>query len=183
MQLVVGELDAGPRVAIVEQHVEPGCRQLGVQGLSHLLHAGGLLHVDRDQRHVERRDRLRPDDAALVVVLFDGGRHDARHADAVTTHGHHHRLALFVEHGGIHRGAVLAAELEDVADLDAAGDAERALAGGARVARDDVAQVHDFALRQVAAPVHAGEMHVALVRAADEIAHLRRRSGRRKVCT
>jgi hypothetical protein len=36
----------------------------------------------------------RPDDAALVVVLLDGGGHDARHADAVAAHLHHLGLAV-----------------------------------------------------------------------------------------
>jgi len=72
------------------------------------------------------------------VILLDGRRHDARHTNAIAAHEHGHGLALLVEHGGIHGLAVLAAELEDVADLDAARDAERALAGRARVARHDL---------------------------------------------
>ena len=108
------------------------------------------------------------------MILFDGGRHDARHTYAITTHGHHGGLALFVEHGGTHRLAVLASQLEDVSHLDPSGDAEPALARRARIAGDHVADVDDLAFRQVTGPVHAGEVHVAFVGAADEIGHLRR---------
>ena len=84
-----------------------------------------------------------PEDAGVVVVLFDRRRNDARHADAVAAHRRHDGLAVGVEHRALHRLGVLAAELEHVADLDAAGDAERALAVGRRIAGDDVADVGD----------------------------------------
>ena len=109
------------------------------------------------------------------MVLLDGGRHDARHADAIAAHQHDRALALLVEHRGVHRLAVLAAELEDVPDLDAAGDAERAPARRAGVAGHDVAQVHRLGFGQVAAPVDAGEVRVALVGAADEVRQVRGR--------
>ena len=70
----------------------------------------------------------------------------------------------------LHRLAVLAAELENVTDLDAAHDLERARRRRARVAVDHVAEVRGRGLRQVAAPVDAGEVQVLLVRAADEVA-------------
>ena len=67
---------------------KPGGGEFGVQRFGGLLHACGLLQVDRDERHVEGRDRLRPDDAALIVILFDRRRHDARHTDAIAPHRH-----------------------------------------------------------------------------------------------
>ena len=89
-------------------------------------------------------------------------------------------LAGFVEAGGVHRLAVLGAELEDVADLDAAADgkfpAAVALAGvGAGVALDHLAQVGADRLGQVAAPVHINKVFAVDVGAADEIGHARRR--------
>src|SRR5262249_34103914 len=66
---------------------------------------------------------------------------------------------------------VLGAQLEDVPDLDAALDLQRALAVRARVAFDDVADVADFPFRLQVAPVDAGEVEAGLVRAADEVAH------------
>ena len=97
---------------------------------------------------------------------------DARDADAVAAHLHQLRLAVLVEEGGVHRLAVLGAELEHVADLDAALDREHALAVGRGIAFDDVADVgHRVGLGQVAAPVDAGEVEALLVGAADEVAH------------
>ena len=109
------------------------------------------------------------------MVLLDGRRHDARHADAVAAHVHRDVAALFVLDAGLHGLAVLAAELEDVPDLDAAGDRERARALRAAVAVDDVAQVRGRGFRQVASPVDAREVRIGLVRAADEV---RERGGR-----
>ena len=89
-------------------------------------------------------------------------------------------LAGFVEEGGIHGCGILVAELEDVADFDAAAQFQRALAVRAGVAFDDVADVHHFLqFRQVAAEIDAGEVVAVLVGAADEIAHVRPRRGRR----
>ena len=133
---------------------------------------GVAVVADRAQHHRERRDRVRPDDAARVVVLLDGRAEDARHADAVAAHLHQLRLAGLVEEGGVHRLAVLGAEVEHMADLDAALDGEHALAVGRRVAGDDVADVgHQVGLGQVAAPVDAGEVEVFVVGAADEVVH------------
>jgi hypothetical protein len=64
------------------------------------------------------------------VALLDGGADDARDADAVAAHFHDLVLALLVEEGAFHRFGVLGAQLEDVADLDAAAQLQRALAVG-----------------------------------------------------
>ena len=122
-QFVVRELDAGTRIPIVEHGVEARCRQFGIKALGHFLHAWRFLHVHRDQRQVEGSEGFRPDDALGIVILFDGRRYDARHTDAIASHGHDDCLALLVEHGGVQRRAVLPAELENVTHLDAACDA------------------------------------------------------------
>ena len=66
----------------------------------------------------------------LVVVLLDDCGDDPRHADAVAAH--HHRVldARLVGVGGVERLGVLGAELEHVADLDAAVDRQRRPAAG-----------------------------------------------------
>jgi len=83
---------------------------------------------------------VRPDDAALIVILLDGRGDDARHTNAITAMSicTRHRL---IEHRGVHRGAVLASELKDVADLDAAHDLECAVPGGTRIAGHHIAQI------------------------------------------
>ena len=69
---------------------------------------------------------------------------------------------------------------ENMTDLDAAHDVERALAVGRRIALDHVADVGDaVGLAAVAAEVDAAQVKVGFVGAADEIAHDRDGRGRR----
>ena len=112
------------------------------------------------------------DDAAFVVALLDGGADDARDADAVAAHFHDLVLALLIQERAFQRLGVLGAQLEDVADLDAAAEFERPLAVGRRIALDHVADVGDGGRwRQVAAEIDAGEVEAFLVGAADHVAH------------
>ena len=46
---------------------------------------------------VERRQRPVPDDAVLVVVLFDVTRHDAINPDTVTPHNYGMLFAALIE--------------------------------------------------------------------------------------
>src|SRR5690606_32484852 len=154
-QVRVGELESRALRAIVEQHVETRVAELRVRVLGGFPHVLGLVHVDRDHDDVERRDRLRPDDAALIMVLLDRRGYDTGHTDAVAAPLHGPGLALGIEHGRAHRAAVLVAELEDLPDLYAAGDRERAAPAGARVAGDRVTQVRDLGQLRVALPVDA----------------------------
>ena len=132
-QLGVGELDARARVAVVVQHLDAGGGELGVQPVGCArAHASDFCRLSGTSTTWNGRDRLRPDDAALIVVLLDRGGDDARHTDAVAAHEQRDFLARLIEHVAFIALAVLAAELEDVADLDAARDPQRALAGGAR---------------------------------------------------
>src|SRR3989338_2573450 len=145
-QVHVGEDDAGALVAVVEEHLEAGGGKLVVELVHRFLHRRRLLVADWHKRDLERRDGAGPDDAVVVVVLLDGGGDDARDADAVAAHGHDDALSSLIEHCGVQLLAVLGAELEDVADLDAAADAEGAAAFaragiGAGIALDDPAGV------------------------------------------
>src|SRR5262249_30804216 len=94
----------------------------------------GLVLVGDHHVRVERRHRRRPPQPQLVVELFGDHGHQARHADAVRTHGQPYRLAVLAEHVRGERVGVLAAELEDVADLEAACRHEPTRAVGGRVA-------------------------------------------------
>ena len=60
------------------------------------------------------------------MALLDGGADDARNADAVAAHFHHLVLALFIEEGAFQRFCILGAQLEDMADFDAATQLESA---------------------------------------------------------
>jgi hypothetical protein len=130
-----------------------------------------LVHVNRHDGDLEWCDREREDDAALVVVLLDGRRHDAGNANAIAAHDHRDRAAFFVQHGGLHGFAVFGAELEDMTHFDTALEFQRAAPVGAGLAGHHVAQVGDDRFRQIAAPVHAKQVRAGLVRAADEICH------------
>src|SRR5580658_2384963 len=168
-ELGVGELDARAGVAVVVQHLDAGGSELGVQPVGDFTDTGGLLQVESNKDELEGRDRIRPDDAALIVILLDSRGHDARHTYAVAAHVERGLAAGLIEHQRLHGLAVLPAELEDMADLDATGELQSSLAGRARVAFHDVAQVGGRDLLHVAVPVHAGEVLVVRVRAADEI--------------
>ena len=175
-QLEVGEDHARAFAAVMEQDIDAGGLELCVELFRRRLHTLGLVHIDRRDRAFEGRDGERPHDALVVMVLFDGGGDDARYADAVAAHDHGHFGAAGVQHARLHGLAVLGAELEDVADFDAALDIERAAAVGTRIAGLGVAQIGDLGLDGVAAPVHAGQMMAPLIGAADEIREHGRRS-------
>ena len=89
------------------------------------------------------------------MVLFDGGRDNTRHADAVAAHHHRDLRAGVVEYARLHRFRILGAELENMADFDAALDIQRTAAIGTRVAGLGVAQIRHLGLGRVAPPVHA----------------------------
>ena len=119
-------------------------------------------HVD-----VGRGDLLGPAQALLVRRLLRERRDRTRDTDAVRAHRHPHGLAVLAEHVELEGVGVLAAELEDVADLDGAVELEARAALGAGVAlldHDDVEVVVDLevaarddVLRVLAVLVGAGD--------------------------
>ena len=110
----------------------------------------------------ERGDGRRKHDTALVIALLDGGSDDAGDADAVAAHFHDLALAVFVQVGALQGLGVFPAQLEDVADFNAAAEIQAALAVRRRVAGDDAdADVGDFRFGGVAAEVGAGQVEPA----------------------
>ncbi len=173
-QLGVGEFDPRACVAVVVEHVDAGHVELGVERIGRGTHLCGLVQIERYQYHMKRSDRIRPDDSPFIMILFNRGRYDARHTDAVTAHQHLHLRAGLVQHRGIHRGAVLASELEYVPHLDAPHDPQAPVARGAGVPRHDIAQVGGQRLGQVPAPVDPGQVGIAFVGTANEIGQRQR---------
>ena len=168
----VGKHRARTLTPVVEHHIDAAVHQVGMQPVSSGFHVGGTVVANRTNHHGKRRNRRRPDDAARIEVLFNGSAQDACDANAVATHLHELRLAGFIQVGGLHLLAVIRAEQEHVAHLDAALDCQHAGAIRCRVASDDIANVrHDIRLGHVTTPVHTGEVKIRLVGAADEIAH------------
>ena len=90
------------------------------------------------------RGQNRPSSSWVLSATAATARRDA---DAVGAHGDRDELAVLVEHLQAERLGVLAAELEDVADLDAAGGLERAAADRAGVAVADLGRL-DGAVRR-----------------------------------
>src|SRR3984893_3299353 len=168
-QLGIGELDARACVTVVVQDLDPGGGELGIQAVADFADTRGFLQVQGYQHYLEGRDRCGPDDAALVVVLFDGRGHDARHTDTVAAHVERGFAARLIEHQRLHRLAVLAAQLEDVTHLDAARNLQAPLAGRAGIALDDVAQVRSGGAGHIPLPVHARQMRILLIGAAHEV--------------
>src|SRR5690606_35539898 len=164
-QLGVGELDArGDALAVVDQDADALGLQLPGQAqrdLDLLALAGG------DHVHVGGGHGARPDDALVVVGLLDDGGDHAGDPDAVGAHGDPLGLAVRAERVHLEGVGVLAAQLEEVADLDAA----RAVQGAAAVRRGvAVAHVGDVehAVRgEVPAADQVDHVVVALVRAGD----------------
>ena len=97
------------------------------------------------------------------LLQLGDDREDARHADAVGPHRHRDELAVLVEHLEPERLGVLAAELEDVADLHAAGEFDRAGAVGRRVAGAHLGDLDGAVAGEVAAGDQAEDV-VALRR-------------------
>src|SRR5882762_985008 len=172
-ELGIGEFDAWTGVAIVEQHIDAGGVELLIQRIRRLLNARRLLVIDRHQHDLERGDRFRPENAVGVVILFYGRGDDPCDADSVTAHVHSQRLTLLIEDTGVHGGAVQLAELEDMADLDAACDLQGSTAGGAGITALRIADIGGLRFREVASPIHATEVHVFLVGPAYEIRQVR----------
>ena len=129
----VGELDPRALIAVVQQHVQARIPQFFIELLGAGSHGFRLLHVEGNDSQVEGRHAVRPDDALLVVILFDGCGDYAAYANTVTAHGDGDVFAVFIQHFGLHGLAVLGAKLENVTDLDTALDAQLALAIGGGV--------------------------------------------------
>ena len=126
------------------------------------------------------RGQHRPSSSCVGSAIAATARDDA---DAVRAHRDHDLLAVLVEHLEVERVGELAAELEDVADLDAAGDLEGAaapfghgspvahLGGLDRAVAGEVAagdQVEDVPARLVGAGDPAGALDDARV---EQVAH------------
>ena len=95
-ELPVGEHHAGTHVAVVENDVDALSLELFIETVGGFAHGFALRVVHRADHHFERGDRIRPDDAALVVALLDGSAGETGHSDAVAAHFENLRLAVFI---------------------------------------------------------------------------------------
>lgn len=119
----------------------------------------------------ERGNVVRPQNAAIVVVLLDSRRHHAGHADTVAAHGQDLVAPVFALHRCLHRFRVLGAELEDVAHFDTALNQQGTFSIRARVADHHVADIGHFRGGDVAIPVDAEVVFVVDIGPGAEVAH------------
>ena len=129
-QFPVGKHRPRALVAVVEHDIHASACEFSVELVGSGFYVGKAVGADRAQHHGKRGNRIGPDDAARVVVLLDGGGRQARDTDAVATHFHELRLAVFIEKSGVHGAGIFGSEVEHVADLYAAFNCQHALAIG-----------------------------------------------------
>src|SRR5262245_43740436 len=108
--------------------------------------------IDRHDHNLQRCNGYGPNDAIGVMMLLDGSRRGTADANAIATHHEGMRCAIDVEIGGVHRCAILRAQLKHVPDLNAAYDSQRFAAPGARISLTHQPHV-DVAIDTEIAPV------------------------------
>src|SRR5690606_39863514 len=110
---------------------------------------------DRADHHLKRGNGTGPDNALVIVALFDGGRRNPADSNAVTTHLNHSGFAIFVQVSGAQRFGVGVAQEKHVTNFDPSLNRKGA-AGRIRIAFDHIADIVDGGFGQVTTPVDAG---------------------------
>ncbi len=172
-QFPVAQHHARTLAAVIQRHIHACGDEFGVERVRRLAHGLAAVITDGADHGSERRDRIRPDHALGIVILFDAGPEDAGDADAVAAHFQRLRFTLVVEECRAHRGRIFGAQIKHMPHLDAAADRQHALAVRAGIARLHIADVGHFGLRQIAPPVDAGVVEIHRIGADDEVAHIR----------
>jgi len=104
-QFGVGELHARSNIPVIKQYFVTKTGKFLVQGFGRLTDNVRAVHVDWHEHDVERRQRFRPDNAVVIVVLFDRSADDSGNADSVAPHCHRTILAVAILHRCAHRFA------------------------------------------------------------------------------
>ncbi|MOA12862.1 hypothetical protein D3C78_1328870 [compost metagenome] len=129
------------------------------------------MHIHWQNRDLERGDSIWPDDAAIVMILFDSRRHHASDPNTVAAHGQDLITAVFALNRRLHCFRVLGAELEDMADFDTAFDQQCAFTVRAGIAFNDVTDIGNLRQRQIALPVDTEVVFTVNVGTGAKIAH------------
>ena len=162
-QFGILELEAGPFVAVVQDDVHSLGHEFGIDFFGELHDGAAGGDGQRGETNGVRGNGNGPDDAVLVVGLFDDGLHGAGNADAIGPHDGGLLLAGFVEEQGVEGFAVFDAEFEKVADLDGAADGQGLAAMGARFAGLDQAQIAPLSDPDVAGDFDLAQMESIFV--------------------
>ena len=124
-QVGVLELHARPLVAVVQSTSMPAPGELVVQLLGGASPTRASVTFTGDDEHLVGRQRHRPDDAVLVVVLLDGRGDDPVDADAVAAHDDRVLLRRLVEELALQRLGVLVPSLKTWPTSMACADRQR----------------------------------------------------------
>src|SRR5882672_6705436 len=106
-------------VGIVIEHVDALGLKFAIKLLAGAID-GSIALLQVQDHGCERRDGLRPFDASIVVAGLDDGADQARDADAVGAAMDRRVDAVRTCDQRLHRVGIFGAEIEDLADLDAA---------------------------------------------------------------
>src|ERR1039457_6850608 len=165
------ELHAGALVTVVVEDLDAR----GLQFLVELVRRREDRRVPLERRDDARirRERHRPDDSDVVVMLLDRRRDRAAEAKPVASHRERDHFLILVRDLAFHRLGIFRPELEDVPHLDAPFDVERARTHWRRVALTrgrDLDDAGERGLRyHVAGDAHAGVMKPLTIGPAPEV--------------
>src|SRR5436190_504666 len=162
-QLGIFELHSRPLVAVVEDDLHTPFRELGVNFLGQSHHRTVRSHIQRRDANGVRRDGQRPDDAVLVVALFEDGLQGAGHTDAVRAHNGRLLFAGGVKEQRPERLAVFGSQLEHVTDFDRPPDFERPTTAHTRFTSPYETQVCPMFHRDVALDRNVTEMEAVFI--------------------
>ena len=168
-QVCVGEHNAGAHVSVVINNLDSVLLHLVIELVGKSL-CVCVVRSQAAQMNLPRSYRYRPNGTVIIVAnLAHGGRNSA-YADTVAAHYRILLVAVLVEIGHMHRLCVFCAELEDIADLDAARYIYRVLAAlRADSAVNYLCKIVILDLAHIARDVETGIVVVVLVSAASEI--------------
>ena len=121
---------------------------------------------------MERSDSVWPDDAVVVVVLFNRSSNNPTHTDTIATHHHDAIFAVFIQYSRFQRFRVFRTQLEDMSHFNTTFDIERTITTRAWITSNDITQVSDRAFFEVAIPVCARKVRIGFVCAAYKIRHV-----------
>ena len=173
-QLPIGKHRAGALATVVQYHIYAGRQQFCIHLLCGLFNRRKTVWADRAQHHRKRCQSVRPNHAALVVVLLNRGRRQAGDTNAVTAHFHELRLAVYIQKGCVHGLAVFGAQIKYVAYLNAALNRQHTEAIGRGIARHHIANIGNAVwLGQITPPVHTAQVKIFGIGTTNPVAHYR----------
>ena len=101
-QIHARELCARTLVTVIEQRIKTRFHQFLIKIASRCVtHRVTWLQIDHGS--AKRGHRIRPDNALVIMARLDDTANKPRHANAIGSHMHRHRLAIGAGHSSAHR--------------------------------------------------------------------------------